>query len=48
LRREDFEPNVAAKTIARIEQGLVQRVQKETLISIANRLQVNVDEIETY
>jgi hypothetical protein len=48
LRREDFEPNVAAKTIARIEQGLVQRVQKETLISIADRLQVNVDEIETY
>ena len=48
LRREDFEPNVAATTIARIEQGLVRRLQKETSNSIANRLQVKVDEIETY
>ncbi len=48
LRREDFEPDIAAKTIARIEQGLVQRIQKDTLVSIADRLQVKVDEIETY
>jgi hypothetical protein len=48
LRREDFEPNVASKTIARIEQGLVRRIQKDTLNSIAERLRVKVDEIETY
>ena len=48
LRREDFGPSVAAKTIARIEQGLVRRIQKDTLISIADRLRVKVDEIETY
>jgi hypothetical protein len=48
LRREDFEPNVAAKTIARIEQGLVQRIQSETLNCIAVRLRVRPDEIETY
>jgi hypothetical protein len=48
LRREDFEPKVAAKTIARIEQGLVHRIQKDTLNSIADRLQVRPEEIETY
>lgn len=48
LRREDFKPNVAAKTIARIEQGLVQRIQKDTLNSIADRLRVKPEEIETY
>ena len=48
LRREDFEPNVAAKTIARIEQGLVHRIQKDTLNSIADRLRVKVGEIESY
>jgi len=39
---------LAAKTIARIEQGLVRRIQKETLNSIADRLRVKVDKIETY
>ena len=48
LRREDFEPNVTAKTIARTEHGLVQRIQMATLNSIADRLRVNIDEIETY
>jgi DNA-binding Xre family transcriptional regulator len=48
LRREDFAPDVAAKTIARIEQGLVQRVQRETLNSIAKRLGVKPEDIETF
>ena len=48
LRREDFEPQVAAKTIARIEQGLVQRIQQDTLHTIADRLRVKPEEIETY
>ena len=48
FRREDSEPNLEAKTIVRIEQGLLRRIQKETRNSIANRLQVKVDEIETY
>ena len=48
LRRKDFEPDVTAKTIARIEQGVVQRIQKNTLSHIANRLQVQPEEIQTY
>jgi len=48
LRQEDFEPDVTAKTIARIEQGQIQRIQKGTLNSIARRLRVNVEEIETF
>ena len=48
LRRDDFQPRVAAKTIARIEQGLVNRIQQQTLLSIADRLRVNPDEIENY
>jgi len=48
LRREDFAPNVAAKTIARIEQGKVRRVQTKTVQAIAARLRVEPDEIGTY
>lgn len=48
LRREDFEPEITAKTIARIEQGKVERVQKKTLAVIARRLKVKPEEIETY
>lgn len=48
LRREDFGPDVAAKTIARIEQGKVQRIQKKTLQSLAGKLNVKPEEISTY
>jgi DNA-binding Xre family transcriptional regulator len=48
LRREDFSPDVAAKTIARIEQGKVRRIQKKTLHALAARLRVKPEEIETY
>jgi DNA-binding Xre family transcriptional regulator len=48
LRREDFAPAIAAKTIARIEQGKVRRIQPRTLQTIARRLKVAPDEIATY
>ncbi|MGH7134974.1 MAG: helix-turn-helix domain-containing protein, partial [Pirellulales bacterium] len=48
LRRDDFAPAVAAKTIARIEQGKVQRIRKRTLETIARRLHVKPEDIETY
>ncbi|QVL30744.1 helix-turn-helix domain-containing protein [Telmatocola sphagniphila] len=48
LRREDFEPDVAAKTVARIEQGKVTRIQKTTLVSLAKHLSVKPDEIASY
>lgn len=48
LCREDFAPQVAAKTIARIEQGKVRRIRKQTLETIADRLRVRPDEIESY
>jgi DNA-binding Xre family transcriptional regulator len=48
LRREDFEPEIVAKTIARIEQGKIQRIQSNTLRAIANRLHVKPEEIKTY
>ena len=48
LRRDDFAPAVAAKTIARIEQGKVRRIHKRTLETIARRLRVKPEEIETY
>ena len=47
LRREDFKP-LAAKTIARIEQGIVKSVHKRTLKTIARVLGVEPEEIETY
>lgn len=48
LRREDFEPEISAKTIARIEQGKVQRIHKKTLEALANRLAVDPQEIATF
>lgn len=48
LRREDFEPDVAAKTVARIEQGKVTRIQKTTLDSLAKHLSVEPQEIESF
>jgi hypothetical protein len=48
LRREDFEPDVSAKTVARIEQGKVTRIQKTTLDSLAKHLSVESQEIQTF
>jgi DNA-binding Xre family transcriptional regulator len=48
LRREDFEPDVSAKTVARIEQGKVTRIQKTTLESLAKHLSVEPQEIQTF
>jgi DNA-binding Xre family transcriptional regulator len=48
LRREDFEPDVAAKTVARIEQGKVTRIQKITLESLAKHLSVEPEEIASF
>jgi len=48
LRRQDFEPNVSAKTIARIEQGKVIRIHKKTLNTLAKRLFVEPEEIQTF
>jgi DNA-binding Xre family transcriptional regulator len=48
LRREDFEPDVAAKTVARIEQGKVSRIQKTTLERLAKHLAVEPAEIASF
>lgn len=48
LRREDFGPDLSAKTIARIEQGRVTRIQRRTREVLADRLSVRPDDIETY
>jgi hypothetical protein len=48
LRREDFEPDLSAKTIARIEQGKVKRIQRKTLNVLAEHLGVEAAEIETF
>jgi DNA-binding Xre family transcriptional regulator len=48
LRREDFEPDVSAKTVARIEQGKVVRIQKKTLDSLAKHLAVDPQEIVSF
>ena len=45
LRREDFGPEITAKTVARIEQGKVSRVQKKTLEALAIHLQVSPEEL---
>jgi len=47
LKREDFLPT-SAKTIARIEQGHVIRIQRGTLANIASRLGVSPNEIKTF
>lgn len=48
LSREDFAPDVAAKTVARIENSEVRRVQANTLRALAKRLNVAPEEIETF
>jgi DNA-binding Xre family transcriptional regulator len=48
LRREDFELDVAAKTVARIEQGKVTRIHKTTLEALAKHLAVEPEEIENF
>jgi len=48
LRREDFEPDVSAKTVARIEQGKVVRIQKKTRESLAKHLAVDPEEIASF
>lgn len=48
LRREDFQPEISAKTIARIEQGLVKRIQRKTLLGLAEKLAVEPDEIASF
>ena len=48
LRREDFEPDVSAKTVARIEQGKVARIHKKTMDSLARHLAVQPQEIASF
>lgn len=48
LRREDFSPDLAAKTVARIEQGEVKKIRKSTLESLARRLNVEPGQIKYY
>ncbi len=48
LRREDFEPDVSAKTVARIEQGKVARIQKKTIDSLAKHLAVDPLEMASF
>lgn len=48
LRREDFEPDLSAKTIARIEQNKVRRLHKQTLAALGKHLAVDPGEIGSY
>lgn len=48
MRREDFEPELCAKTVARIEQGKVTRIRKATLAALAERLSVDPNDIAGY
>ncbi len=47
LNRNDFAP-LAAKTIARIERNEIEKPHGKSLDTIAHRLGVPVDQIETY
>jgi hypothetical protein len=47
LKQGDFAP-LAAKTIARIERSEVEKLHAKTLQTIAQRLGVNADQIESY
>ena len=47
LRQSDF-PGLTAKEIARIERGEVKKPQQRTLVAIAKRIGVAVEEISTY
>ncbi|MFM7319533.1 MAG: helix-turn-helix domain-containing protein [bacterium] len=48
LCRGDFEPDLSSRTIARIEQGEVKQIRQKTLQSLAVRLGVRPEEIETF
>ncbi len=48
LSRDDFGPDLSAKTVARIENGEVRRVQAKTLGVLAKRLNVTASEIESF
>lgn len=48
LRREDFEPDISAKEIARIEQGKIKKVHDATRASLARHLKVLPTEIESF
>jgi len=45
---KNAEPELAAKTIARIEQGRVKRIHRKTLGVLAKRLSVTPEELSTY
>jgi hypothetical protein len=47
LSRSDFAP-ISAKTIARLERGEVEEPQDETLLTIAKRLGLKLDEIKSF
>ncbi|HEU0299916.1 MAG TPA: helix-turn-helix transcriptional regulator [Longimicrobium sp.] len=47
VSRDDF-PGIAARTIARIERGEVERPREDTLHRIAKRLEVTPEDIATY
>ena len=47
LRRNDFPP-LSAKEIARIERGEVRKPRRNTLLALAERLEVGPDEIADY
>ena len=48
LSQGDFEPDVSAKEIARLEKGHVKKPQTGTLKILAKRLRVKPDKIATY
>lgn len=48
LRRDEFGPDLASKTIARIEQGKVRAIRKDTLAALARHLKVKPEEISTF
>jgi hypothetical protein len=47
LKRGDF-PGISSKTIARIERGDVERPRSRTLLTIAQRLGVGPEQVESY
>ena len=48
LARSDFGPNLSAKTVGRIERGEVEKPRGRTLVLLAKKLKVPVDEIASY
>lgn len=48
LKQSDFSPNISTKEIGRIERGEVTTLHKRTIETLAQRLDVAPEEIETY